>query len=101
MRELEVKVLLEAQKQVCALMSEEWDNIIEARANAAIEAGKQMKEKFNYSVGLKVIMEPKGGEVDVTTTIAYTVAHKNETETTTVDDHPQLPGMGDESPEED
>ena len=94
MNELEANVLKEAQTQVCALLAEEWENIIAARNEAALEASRQLKDKFSYAVTLKVVQEPKGSEVDVSSTIAYTVAHKNETDVATVDDHPQLPGMG-------
>jgi len=94
MKDIERKVLAEAQAQICGLLLEEWPNIIDARNAAAIEASKQLKDKFSYPVTLKVLQEPKGSEVNVSSKIAYTVAHNNETDVATVDDHPQLPGMG-------
>jgi len=96
MNDLNQKVLKEAQSQVCALMAEEWENIVAARNEAAVEASRQLKEKFNYAVSLKVIQEPKGMEVNVSSKISYTVAHANETDVATVDDHPTLPGMDNE-----
>ena len=96
MNEFNKKVLKEAQTQVCALLEEEWENIVDARNEAAIEASRQLKDKFNYAVTVKVIQEPKGSEVNVSAKIAYTVSHANETDVAVVDDHPELPGMGDD-----
>ncbi len=90
MDDLNKKVLKEAQAQVGALLEEEWENIVAARNEAALEASRQLKDKLNYAVSLKVIQRPMGKEVNVSAKIAYTVAHANETTVTTVNDHPQL-----------
>ena len=100
MNELNQNVLKEAQAQVCALLAEEWENIVSARNEAAIEASRQLKEKFNYSVTLKVIQEPKGHEVNVQSKISYAVPHANETDTKTVDDQPRL-NFGEDDTEDD
>jgi len=95
-KELEDKTRTEVKAEVCALIDENWDEIARARDAATIEAGKQGGEKkFTYPVSLKFMQTPRGNECDLSASIAFGVRHTDETEPVTVDDHPQLPGMGD------
>jgi len=92
---LEDRTREEAKAEVCALIDENWDDIASARDAAIIEAGKQGGDKkFTYPVALKFMQTPRGDECDLSASIAFGVRHTDETEPVTVDDHPQLPGMG-------
>ena len=89
---LDQKIFDEAKTQVCAMIDENMERIVEAR-NATIiasaEAGAEGPTKFSF--GLTVVQVPRGGEVNVYTKISFTVAHKDETEPVTVSNQQELP----------
>ena len=94
------KIFTEMKAQVCALIDENKERLIEAR-NAAliahVEAGGRLT-KAKYAFALTVVQIPRGDECDVFSKIGYTVVHKDETDKTTVSDHPELP-LGDKKDE--
>ena len=92
-RRVDVKAMRKAVDQCAGLIAQHWTQIILARNAAAVEAGRQGKDKFSYSVALTIKMEPKGHECDVSTSIGYSVKHADTTETATVSDQPELAGL--------
>ena len=85
--------MVKAVDQCAGLIAQHWREIILARNAAAVEAGRQGKDKFSYSVALTIRMEPKGHECAVSTSIGYSVKHADTTETATVSDQPELAGL--------
>ena len=89
----DANAMTKAVDQCAGLIAQHWKEIILARNAAAVEAGRQGKEKFSYAVALTIKMEPKGHECDVSTSIGYSVKHADTTETATVSDQPELAGL--------
>jgi hypothetical protein len=94
---IDAKVLQKAFDDAAGLLTEHWPDVIRARNAAAVEAGRQGKDKFSYAVNLTIKMEPRGNECRVSVSIGYSVKHADETEQALVSSNPELPGMASET----
>jgi len=90
--ELDKKALEKAKTELCALLDENWDDIVQMRDIAAVNHAKAGNDgKFTFKVACTITQIPKGNCIDIKTGIGCSSPLKDETDFFTVDLQPDLP----------
>jgi hypothetical protein len=84
------RALEAAEEEIGALLVEQWPEICKAMDAAAIQHAYQSDKPFAYRVAVAIELRPAGDSCHVRVKLAYTVAHKAESEGVLVSDQAEL-----------
>lgn len=92
MKQLDREALERAKKDLCTILEENWEDIVQMRNIAAVNYSKAGNDgKFSFKVACSIVQMPKGDSIDIKVGISCASPLKDETEFFCVDLQPNLP----------